>query len=261
MLGKDGAGVEYLVGTMIEVPRGRADRGRDREGGRVLLLRDQRPHPDGLRALARRRRASSCSTTRSTASWRRTRSSPSTRAGVGQLVEIGVQKGREVKPDLKIGVCGEHGGDPASIRFFHEAGPRLRLLLALPRAHRAPGRGPGPAREARGGLRRRRADLLPLRRAGGSSSSRVRAASCSASARGRCTGSTSRTPRSRRPPSSRTPSTSIPWPSRTASPRSTTPRWTTTRSTSSSSSTASASTPPPTSSSPASWTSSWARTT
>jgi len=43
-------------------------------------------------------------------------------SGVGQLVTIGVKKGRASKPDLKIGVCGEHGGDPSSIRFFHEAG-------------------------------------------------------------------------------------------------------------------------------------------
>jgi pyruvate,orthophosphate dikinase len=43
-------------------------------------------------------------------------------AGVGQLVEIGVQKGRQARAGLKIGVCGEHGGDPASIRFFHAAG-------------------------------------------------------------------------------------------------------------------------------------------
>jgi pyruvate,orthophosphate dikinase len=43
-------------------------------------------------------------------------------SGVGQLVSIGVEKGRSRKPDLKIGVCGEHGGDPSSIRFFHEAG-------------------------------------------------------------------------------------------------------------------------------------------
>ena len=43
-------------------------------------------------------------------------------SGVGQLVEIGVRKGRSTKPDLKIGVCGEHGGDPASIRFFHGVG-------------------------------------------------------------------------------------------------------------------------------------------
>ena len=42
--------------------------------------------------------------------------------GVGQLVEMGVQRGRSVRPNLKIGVCGEHGGDPDSIDFFHRAG-------------------------------------------------------------------------------------------------------------------------------------------
>ena len=42
--------------------------------------------------------------------------------GVGQLVTIGVQKGRRARPDLKIGICGEHGGDPSSIHFFAQAG-------------------------------------------------------------------------------------------------------------------------------------------
>ncbi|MCX5660245.1 MAG: pyruvate, phosphate dikinase [Planctomycetota bacterium] len=42
--------------------------------------------------------------------------------GVGQLVKMGVAKGRSVKPDLKVGICGEHGGDPASINFCHQAG-------------------------------------------------------------------------------------------------------------------------------------------
>ncbi len=42
--------------------------------------------------------------------------------GVGALLKLGVQKGRETKANLKIGVCGEHGGDPASIHFFHKAG-------------------------------------------------------------------------------------------------------------------------------------------
>jgi pyruvate,orthophosphate dikinase len=40
--------------------------------------------------------------------------------GVGELVRIGVRKGREGRPDLKIGICGEHGGDPESVHFFHE---------------------------------------------------------------------------------------------------------------------------------------------
>jgi pyruvate,orthophosphate dikinase len=42
--------------------------------------------------------------------------------GVGQLVRQGVEGGRRTKPDLKIGVCGEHGGDPASIEFFYSLG-------------------------------------------------------------------------------------------------------------------------------------------
>jgi pyruvate,orthophosphate dikinase len=42
--------------------------------------------------------------------------------GVGQLVKMGKEKGRSVKPDLKVGICGEHGGDPASIDFCHRVG-------------------------------------------------------------------------------------------------------------------------------------------
>jgi len=38
--------------------------------------------------------------------------------GVGEMIKIGVEKGRSVKPDLKIGICGEHGGDPSSVEFF-----------------------------------------------------------------------------------------------------------------------------------------------
>jgi pyruvate, orthophosphate dikinase len=42
--------------------------------------------------------------------------------GVGKLMEMAVTLGREEKKDLKIGVCGEHGGDPKSIEFFHSIG-------------------------------------------------------------------------------------------------------------------------------------------
>ncbi|MDB4673330.1 pyruvate, phosphate dikinase [Verrucomicrobiales bacterium] len=42
--------------------------------------------------------------------------------GVGQLVEAGVKGGRAAKPKLKLGICGEHGGDPDSVKFFHRAG-------------------------------------------------------------------------------------------------------------------------------------------
>ena len=120
VLGK-GSGVDFLVGTMIEVPRGAltADEvareadffsfgtndltqmgfglSRD-DAGRFLIyyLEHGLLEKDPFVSLDA--------------------------AGVGQLVEIGVRKGRAAKPGLKIGVCGEHGGDPASIRFFHGAG-------------------------------------------------------------------------------------------------------------------------------------------
>ncbi len=42
--------------------------------------------------------------------------------GVGLLVEMAVKKGRQVRPDMEVGICGEHGGDPTSIGFFHRAG-------------------------------------------------------------------------------------------------------------------------------------------
>jgi pyruvate,orthophosphate dikinase len=121
VLGKDGSRVEYLVGTMIEVPRGAltADEiaceadffsfgtndltqmgfglSRD-DAGRFLVhyLEAELIDKDPFVSLDV--------------------------AGVGQLVEIGVRKGRQAKSGLKIGVCGEHGGDPPSIRFFHAAG-------------------------------------------------------------------------------------------------------------------------------------------
>jgi pyruvate,orthophosphate dikinase len=121
VLGKDGSGVDYLVGTMIEVPRGaltaddiakEADffsfgtndltqmgfgLSRD-DAGKFLLYYQEHGilEKDPFVSLDA--------------------------SGVGQLVEIGVHKGRQARSGLKIGVCGEHGGDPASIRFFHAAG-------------------------------------------------------------------------------------------------------------------------------------------
>jgi len=44
------------------------------------------------------------------------------REGVGELVRIATERGRKVRPDLKLGICGEHGGDPASVAFCHEIG-------------------------------------------------------------------------------------------------------------------------------------------
>jgi pyruvate,orthophosphate dikinase len=42
--------------------------------------------------------------------------------GVGQLVRLGIERGRRTRPDLKVGICGEHGGEPSSVEFCHAVG-------------------------------------------------------------------------------------------------------------------------------------------
>jgi pyruvate,orthophosphate dikinase len=67
------------------------------------------------------------------------RSSRSISEGVGELVKIGVERGRKTRPDIKLGICGEHGGDPASVAFCHETGSttcRARRTACRSRASR-----------------------------------------------------------------------------------------------------------------------------
>jgi pyruvate,orthophosphate dikinase len=42
--------------------------------------------------------------------------------GVGQLIKLAIEKGRKTRPNIKLGICGEHGGDPQSIDFCHRVG-------------------------------------------------------------------------------------------------------------------------------------------
>jgi pyruvate, orthophosphate dikinase len=118
---EQGVKITYLVGTMIEVPRGSvtADEiaveaqffsfgtndltqltfgfSRDDAGKFLKIYQDKK--------ILDRDPFASIDT-----------------VGVGALVRTGVQLGRKTRPDLKIGICGEHGGDPASVHFFESAG-------------------------------------------------------------------------------------------------------------------------------------------
>ena len=121
VMAEQGVSVKYLVGTMIEVPRGAVTAGEiaaeadffsfgtndltqmvfgfSRDDSAKFLKQYQ------ARKLIERDPFASLDTT-----------------GVGALVEMGVRLGREAKPNLKVGICGEHGGDPASVRFFDAVG-------------------------------------------------------------------------------------------------------------------------------------------
>ena len=153
-----GIDVDYKFGTMIEVPRGRPDRRRDRAPRRVLQLRHQRPDPDDVRLQPRRRRGRlPAQVRRGRHPARSTRSRPSTTRVAG-LMKIAVDKGRATRPDIELGICGEHGGDPESIDKCERIGLDYVSLLAVPRPGGAPCGGAGHARD---GARQVAARLSP----------------------------------------------------------------------------------------------------
>jgi pyruvate,orthophosphate dikinase len=90
------------------------------------------------------------------------------RVGVGSLMKIAVEKGRGVRPNLKVGICGEHGGDPSSVEFCHQINqnyvscspfrvPIARLAAARAALNDAPAKAARkkPARSRRAARRRR----------------------------------------------------------------------------------------------------------
>ena len=62
--------------------------------------------------------------------------------GVGGLMKIAVERGRKTNKNLKLGICGEHGGDPGQYPHLQWAGAELRIVFAVPDSGRAPGRRP-----------------------------------------------------------------------------------------------------------------------
>jgi len=87
--------------------------------------------------------------------------------GVGTLVKMAIEKGRAAKGDLKIGICGEHGGDPASVHFCHDAGmeyvscspfrvPIARLAAAQAAVKEGGGRRTKASRKKAGRKKRKR---------------------------------------------------------------------------------------------------------
>ncbi|MFK3983939.1 pyruvate, phosphate dikinase [Micromonospora sp. NPDC050397] len=116
------SGVEVLVGTMIEVPRAALTAGQIAEAAEFFSF--------GTNDLTQMGWGFSRDDVEGAFFWRYLELgifgiSPFEsidRDGVGRLVRIATEEGRAARPGLKLGVCGEHGGDPESVHFFHEVG-------------------------------------------------------------------------------------------------------------------------------------------
>jgi len=119
-----GVTLDYQVGTMIELPRASlmADKIAEGEGGAEFFSFGTNDLTQTCFGISRDDAASFLTTYTARGILPADPFVSIDREGVGELVRIGVRLGRQVKPDLKIGICGEHGGDPASVAFCHEVG-------------------------------------------------------------------------------------------------------------------------------------------
>jgi pyruvate,orthophosphate dikinase len=116
--------LDYLVGTMIELPRAVlvADRIAEGENGAEFFSFGTNDLTQTTFGISRDDAASFLATYTARGILPIDPFISIDRDGVGELVKIGVTRGRAAHPGLKVGICGEHGGDPASVAFCHEIG-------------------------------------------------------------------------------------------------------------------------------------------
>lgn len=122
IIADSGTSVEYKVGTMIEVPRGAL------QAGKLAAIADF--FSFGTNDLTQMTFGFSRDDAEAKFLPKYVKDDilPAhpfkeiDREGVGELIKIACERGRATKPDIELGICGEHGGDPASVAFFHEVG-------------------------------------------------------------------------------------------------------------------------------------------
>ncbi len=113
--------LNYMVGTMIEVPRGALTADEIAQSAEFFSFGTNDLTQTGL-GMSRDDSGSFLPHYAELEIVRKNPFATIDAAGVGQLVEIAVRKGRAARPGIKLGICGEHGGDPASIHFFESVG-------------------------------------------------------------------------------------------------------------------------------------------
>jgi pyruvate,orthophosphate dikinase len=111
----------YSVGTMIEVPRGALTANEIAEIAEFFSFGTNDLTQTAL-GMSRDDSGSFLGAYQEAEIMKKNPFASIDQSGVGQLMEIAIAKGRQVRPDIKLGICGEHGGDPESVKFCHRIG-------------------------------------------------------------------------------------------------------------------------------------------
>jgi len=116
-----GAKLNYLVGTMIEVPRGALTADEIAQSAEFFSFGTNDLTQTTL-GMSRDDSGSFLGPYQELEIVKKNPFATVDQSGVGQLMEIAVAKGQKTRPDIKLGICGEHGGDPDSVKFCHRIG-------------------------------------------------------------------------------------------------------------------------------------------
>ena len=121
IMAREGVTLPYSVGTMIELPRAALMAGAIAETAQFFSF-GTNDLTQTVFGLSRDDAASFIGTYQKMGIFEQDPFVTIDTEGVGELIRIAAERGRKTRPDLKLGICGEHGGDPASIRFCREVG-------------------------------------------------------------------------------------------------------------------------------------------
>ena len=117
----EGINLSYMTGTMIELPRAALRAGEIAEGAEFFSY-GTNDLTQTTFGLSRDDSGSFLDAYQEKGIFEKDPFVTIDQSGVGELVRIATERGRATRPELKLGICGEHGGDPASIQFFQDAG-------------------------------------------------------------------------------------------------------------------------------------------
>jgi pyruvate,orthophosphate dikinase len=112
---------DYMVGTMIEVPRGALTANEIAESAEFFSFGTNDLTQTAL-GISRDDMGNFLMPYTENEIFKKNPFATLDVTGVGQLIEMAVQRGRATRPGIKLGICGEHGGDPDSVKFCHKAG-------------------------------------------------------------------------------------------------------------------------------------------